>query len=202
MKPLKDLIPIHDLAMKYAQEAYLAQLNDQSEGAISLYLKAFELEQEVALHYLTLLDKEPTRAITFRSAASLALQCHRYRDAEKLIAQGLAGNPPENIAQELRDLYEIVKKELRLKAPKPSNKVTNPFWIKGLLLVANAKEKNSFIEIVIQSDNKNFTPKDYSKVFVPNNTLSTLVNQYWNHIVNLKVKPKGRHYELLDIENI
>jgi hypothetical protein len=71
-----------------------------------------------------------------------------------------------------------------------------------LLLVANAKEKNSFIEIVLQSDKADVLPKDYSKVFVPNNTLTTLVNQYWNHTVNLKVKPKGRHYELVAIENV
>jgi hypothetical protein len=206
MNTLKDLLPIHDSAMKYAQEAYLAQLNGQKELAQSLYFNAFELEQEVALHYLHLLDKEPTRAITFRSAASLAMQCRKYREAEKLIAQGLEGNPPTGIAQELRELYEEVKNVERLdtipKPPKQSSKSSKPLWIRGLLLVANAKEKNSFIEIVLQSDKADVLPKDYSKVFVPNNTLTTLVNQYWNHTVNLKVKPKGRHYELVAIENV
>lgn len=205
MKNLKDLIPIHDSAMKYAQEAFIAQLNDDKEGALSLYHQAFELEQEVALSYLNLLDKEPTRSITFRSAASLAMQCKKYREAEKLIAHGLTGNPPADMVQELRDLYEAVKSAAKmdtLKKPTKQNpKTSQPFWIRGLLLVANAKEKNSYIEIVLQSDNTNVSPKDYSKVFVPNNTLSTLVNQYWHHTVNLKVIPKGRHYELLDIEN-
>ena len=50
------------------------------------------------------LAAEPTRAVLYRSAASLAIDCGEYREAERLIATALAGNPPEEIAQELRDL--------------------------------------------------------------------------------------------------
>jgi hypothetical protein len=41
-------------------------------------------------------------------AASLALECGALREAERLIAVALSGNPPEEIAEELRDLLEQV----------------------------------------------------------------------------------------------
>ena len=39
-----------------------------------------------------------------RSAATLAVECGELRYAERLIGRALAGNPPEDIADELRDL--------------------------------------------------------------------------------------------------
>jgi hypothetical protein len=50
------------------------------------------------------LDFEPTRSVLHRSAASLAVECLQLREAERLIGQALAGNPPPDIADELRDL--------------------------------------------------------------------------------------------------
>jgi hypothetical protein len=47
---------------------------------------------------------EPTRSVLHRSAAALALECSELREAERLIGRALAGNPPEEIANELRDL--------------------------------------------------------------------------------------------------
>ena len=48
------------------------------------------------------------RSVLHRSAASLALNCEEYRLAEKLLAVGLAGDPPAEIADEMRDLMEQV----------------------------------------------------------------------------------------------
>lgn len=45
---------------------------------------------------------------TDRSAASLAIQCGRYREAEQLIAKALSGNPTEEIARELRQLLQNI----------------------------------------------------------------------------------------------
>ena len=50
------------------------------------------------------LDFEPTRSVLHRSAASLAVECLQLREAERLIGRALAGNPPPDIADELRDL--------------------------------------------------------------------------------------------------
>jgi hypothetical protein len=41
-----------------------------------------------------------------RSAATLALDCGEYRQAERLASIGLAGNPPAEIAVELREVLE------------------------------------------------------------------------------------------------
>jgi phage-related minor tail protein len=45
---------------------------------------------------------EPTRSVLFKSAATLALKGNLYREAEKMASFGLAGNPPEEVASELR----------------------------------------------------------------------------------------------------
>lgn len=52
-----------------------------------------------------------------RSAASLALDCNLLIEAEKFVCEALVGNPPDEIADELRDLLEQVnfKRHLRLK---------------------------------------------------------------------------------------
>jgi hypothetical protein len=50
------------------------------------------------------LDFEPTRSVLHRSAASLAVECFQLREAEQLIGRALAGNPPPDIVDELRDL--------------------------------------------------------------------------------------------------
>jgi hypothetical protein len=47
---------------------------------------------------------EPTHSVLHRSAAVLALECSELREAERLIGRALAGNPPVDIANELRDL--------------------------------------------------------------------------------------------------
>ncbi len=60
---------------------------------------------------------EPTRSILYRSAASLALRCENYQEAERLTRNGLAGNPPEEIASELRDLLQEAL--LRIQAGQP-----------------------------------------------------------------------------------
>ena len=53
-------------------------------------------------------NPEPGLSILYRSAASLAIQCGRYREAEQLIAKALSGNPTEEIARELRQLLQNI----------------------------------------------------------------------------------------------
>lgn len=61
---------------------------------------------------------EPSRSVLYRSAASMAISCEEYRHAEKLIATALMGNPPEEIAEELRDLLTEADIKLTKKKPK------------------------------------------------------------------------------------
>lgn len=97
----------HNQAMELAGLALLAQNRGQYDEANRLFRQAYTLEREVAeiIAHTTI---EPTRSVIHRSAATLALDCGETREAEKLIAVALSGDPPENIAQELRDLLRRV----------------------------------------------------------------------------------------------
>ncbi|OAD22641.1 hypothetical protein THIOM_001545 [Candidatus Thiomargarita nelsonii] len=59
---------------------------------------------EAAMLLLNDYEIEPTRSVLFRSAACLALDFDDYREAERMIAFGLSGNPPLEILEELREL--------------------------------------------------------------------------------------------------
>jgi hypothetical protein len=95
---------LHQKAMQWAEQAVVARIKGQTGKVQGLLEKALAAEKQAAL--LCDIALEPTRSVLHRSAASLALQCNRPRDAEQLIAAGLAGNPLEEIANELRDLME------------------------------------------------------------------------------------------------
>ena len=97
---------LHRKAMELAEEAALEQAAGRVTHARELYSAAFECERQAAEELDASLDVEPTRSVLFRSAASLALDCGDTRSAEKLITRGLSGEPPSEIASELRDLLE------------------------------------------------------------------------------------------------
>lgn len=98
----------HHAAMQLVDKALLAK----RQGDQALYLQsirdAYALEKEAAQLVATEYDLEPTRSVLHRSAASMALQCGEVREAERLIAAALAGFPPDEIAEELRDLLEQI----------------------------------------------------------------------------------------------
>jgi hypothetical protein len=94
--------------MEQTDLAIAAQRRGNREEALSLYRSAFTSEHQAAQALSDKLDAEPTRSILHRSAATLALDCGQYREAEVLICEALRGMPPEGIAEELRDLLEQV----------------------------------------------------------------------------------------------
>jgi hypothetical protein len=99
----------HRDAMEFLDKALVAKSKGKMRLHFKLIEKAFQLESAAASLVAENLDLEPTRSILHRSAANLAFQCGKLRDAEKLIAIGLSGSPPDEIAEELRDLYEQVR---------------------------------------------------------------------------------------------
>jgi len=99
---------LHQSAMERTDLALGAQRAGNEAEAKALFREALRYEQQAASLLAQRLDGEPTRSILHRSAAALALDCGEYRDAEVLICEGLRGNPPEEIAEELRDLLEQV----------------------------------------------------------------------------------------------
>ncbi len=103
-------VELHKEAMKLASEAYFAHFQGEFERAGIL-----NREKEAAYLLRDEFDVEPTRSVLCRSAASLAIDCSLHREAEKLISMGLSGDPPEEIAEELRDLLETVYFERHLR---------------------------------------------------------------------------------------
>jgi hypothetical protein len=99
-----NLESLHHQAMELVDRAVLAKQQGDETGSLDLLRSAFEQERSAANLVADQLDFEPTRSVLHRSAASLAVECLQLREAERLIGRALAGNPPPDIADELRDL--------------------------------------------------------------------------------------------------
>jgi hypothetical protein len=96
---------LHEAAMDLADQAFLAKNPSRSR---ELFRVAFEKEREAAEIWTKISGQEPTRSVLYRSAAALAVDCEEYDEAELLIERGLTGSPPDDIAEELRELLEVV----------------------------------------------------------------------------------------------
>ncbi|MCC5626920.1 hypothetical protein LC613_01420 [Nostoc sphaeroides CHAB 2801] len=102
MNQIQDL---HKQAMDFAEIAQVAKLKGDSVLALELSRQAFEKERLAAELTVSNLAAEPTRSVLYRSAATLAIDCGEITTAERLIAVALSGNPPQEIAEELKDLF-------------------------------------------------------------------------------------------------
>ncbi len=105
MSKINDL---HEKAMEFCDEAFFAKRNGDMDSFIRFSRQALELEVEAANLLKDNFDDEPSRSILYRSAASMAIDCKEYRQAEKLISMALVGNPPNEIVAELRELLELL----------------------------------------------------------------------------------------------
>lgn len=95
-------------------------LNVDINKAKAMFKASFLLEKAAANLLLHKKDKEPTRSVLFRSAASIAFyDCQDFEEAKELIQTGLDGNPFPEIKQELLDLQKKVLKKLKKKLPPP-----------------------------------------------------------------------------------
>lgn len=103
---MSNLNEIHQQAMDLAEQAFTARRRNDTAAARSLAYRAYLLEKQAA----ELSETEPTRSVLHRSAATLALDCGEYREAERLVATALAGSPPEPIANELREVLDALYK--------------------------------------------------------------------------------------------
>lgn len=101
---MKTATQYHLDAMRLAAAGDAARLERNHESATTLFAKA--LRAELSAIKLLKPGAEPTWSVLHRSAASLALEASDWRRAEKLVAVALSGEPPEDIADELRDLIE------------------------------------------------------------------------------------------------
>jgi len=98
----------HHQAMQMVDRAMHARRTGDDASVQMALREAFLLEKEAAAFVVGQFDLEPTRSVLHRSAASLALQIGELREGERLLGAALAGFPPEEIAEELRDLMERI----------------------------------------------------------------------------------------------
>ncbi|MEH2059217.1 MAG: hypothetical protein V7K97_24300 [Nostoc sp.] len=96
---------LHQEAMDLAEIAQVAKLRGDFNSALQLSRQAFEKERLAAELIAGNLEAEPTRSVLHRSAATLGVECGEIHTAERLIAIALSGNPPTEIAEELKDLF-------------------------------------------------------------------------------------------------
>jgi hypothetical protein len=96
---------LHQEAMNLAESALTTKLKGDVAQADQLLRQAFEKEAQAAALTAHDLNAEPTRSVLHRSAASLAIDCGEFQVAERLIMTALAGEPPQEIAEELKDLF-------------------------------------------------------------------------------------------------
>ena len=112
---------LHNKAMALAEEAYFAKKNNDLDQAQAKYLSAFEYEKAAAMLLVNDYTLEPTRSVYFRSAACMLLNLPfptetAFRQAEKMVAHGLSGNPPAEIAEELRQAWKELMSYFQQKA--------------------------------------------------------------------------------------
>jgi hypothetical protein len=98
---------LHKKAMDLADLALAAKYQSDLESFEKLSTEAYNYELQAAESVRNDLSAEPTRSVLYRSAASLAIDCKRFPEAVRLIEIALGGNPPHDIAEELRDLREV-----------------------------------------------------------------------------------------------
>ncbi len=96
----------HHQAMNLAAMALNEQRYGREAKALPLFRQALELEMAA----IDALEEyvEPTYSVLHRSAATLALDCNELRKAEQLAAKALAQEPPEFVADQLREVLEQV----------------------------------------------------------------------------------------------
>ena len=96
---------LHQQAMDLAEQADLKKLRGDATQAKEILGQALALEAKAAQLIADDMTAEPTRSVLHRSAVTLAIDCGELQMAEKLIAVAIAGTPPLDIAEELKDLF-------------------------------------------------------------------------------------------------
>jgi hypothetical protein len=89
--------------MDYADHALGA---DDPLEALRLNRLALKHERRAADLLKEEWQEEPTRSILYRSAATLALDCVDYEEAERLVDKGSLGNPPPYVVDELMEVWQ------------------------------------------------------------------------------------------------
>ncbi|GAB1352251.1 hypothetical protein MASR1M12_09820 [Erysipelotrichia bacterium] len=113
---MTNIIDSHNEAMNLAEQGFIQLKLGDPQTAHELFVKAISLEKTAVESMPPTIDSEPTRSILYRSAASLAYNIQDYEMSERFICMGLGGFPPEEIREELKNLFEDINFLRHLKA--------------------------------------------------------------------------------------
>lgn len=103
----------HNRAMEFAERAFMVRVQGNIEESTKLFEEALEYEL-AAIAQLEVEGRiEPTNSVLHRSAATLALDCNQPRQAEQIATKALAQDPPQEIADELRELLHRIFSSLK-----------------------------------------------------------------------------------------
>ena len=99
---------LHREAMKFNDLALLAKKSNSFDEMKMHYAKALDFEKQALILFNSKSTEEPTRSVLIRSAANLAILSQNFREAEKLVSLGLAGDAPPDFSEEFRDLLQQI----------------------------------------------------------------------------------------------
>ncbi len=189
---MKEITELHEKAMDLAEMAFIVKRNNITESE-KLFRQAFEFESQAA----RLMPDDPacalTRAILHRSAATLACDCREYREAERLIGAGLAGHPPEWVAEELRELYEQVRHHLKSRLEAMVESSMESEVIIGQLRYADDVSSKRIIRLIDE--------RGYSRdIIVPPGKMREIVRPLWGEMVTVTGTYHGDEILLTEIK--
>ncbi|MEM6347766.1 MAG: hypothetical protein AAF927_28010 [Bacteroidota bacterium] len=168
---------LHTEAMDLAERAFIARMRGQTDEAVSLFAEASQLEKQAALD--TDAQAQTSRAVLFRSAASLAINAQDWREAEKIAGRALSEEPPLEIIDELRDLLELAQFHLEGSDPQDMDEAdTQDIEIVGKLSYADASQRH--IRLTDEAGN----PLPY-QISVPH-SLNGIVRDHWDDTIMIK----------------
>ncbi|MFK7923335.1 MAG: hypothetical protein AB8H47_15330 [Bacteroidia bacterium] len=182
---MSQISSLHTEAMDVAERAFIARMRGQTEEALGLFAKACQLEKQAALK--TEVAAYTSRAVLFRSAASLAINAQDWREAEKIACRALSEEPPLEIIDELRDLLEHAQFFLDLDGADVED-----IEIVGKLAFTGPNQRH------IQLIDKDGNQLPY-QISVPHN-LSEIVRDHWHDTILIKGLTHSNSHRVLTQE--
>lgn len=103
---IEEINKLHNEAMDIAEQASVARWKKAPQAELAVfYEKVYEKEKQAAQLMQDRYEEEPFRGIVFQTAAYAAFNAGMYREAEKMVNLGLAGDPPSPIYDNLLELF-------------------------------------------------------------------------------------------------
>jgi cytoskeletal protein CcmA (bactofilin family) len=143
----------HGRAMELADQADALRRRGLESRSIQIYERAL-IEAETAVRLSTTNGAGvKTLSVFYRSAASLAIECHEWRKARNLIEQGVEMLPADSVEDELKNLLkrfplpvEAAKIEIEVAGLICRNALQSDVKIKGTLRAENDLIFNGVLE--------------------------------------------------------